>query len=246
MTKNKIASTAIIGDNVTIGENTEIMDHVIIHDNVSIGANCKIYPFVVIGSDPQDYSFKPEDNSSVTIGDFNIIREYVSIHTGVGLDSETKIGNHNFIMSYCHIAHNAVVGDHVTLTNSVQVGGHSHIEDYVNIGGLTAIHQNCRVGKHAMISGMSATSKDLPPYMIFGLIPAVGASINRIGLKRHNFSSEVLRELNKAYKIIYKMKLSLPSAIARLEEECEQLEEIKYLINFLKSSKRGIKLDRTY
>ncbi len=239
-----IAKSAQISDSVQIGEGTEIGEGVIIRDSVKIGANCKIFPYAVIGEAPQDYSFKGE-KSFIEIGDNNTIREFVTVNKAVGEASVTRIGNNNYIMAYSHVAHNASIGNFVTLANSVQLAGYSAVEDYVTIGGLTAIHQGCRVGKYAMVSGMSATNKDLPPYFMYGLTPAVAASINRHGLKKHGFSAEIMNEIFKAFKIIYKTGISLPQVIERLEAELEISDEIDYLIKFLKNSKRGIKLGRT-
>lgn len=240
----KIAKSAIIGNSVSIGDYSEIGEGVIIRDGVTIGKNCKIFPYAVIGEAPQDHSFAGEE-SFVEIGDNNSIREFVTINKGVGEASKTTLGNNNYIMAYSHLAHNVTVKNNVTIANSVQLAGYSFIDDYVNIGGLSAIHQGCRVGKHAMVSGMSATNKDLPPYFMFGLTPAVAATINRHGLKKYGFKNEVINEIFKAFKIIYKSGIPLPQVIERLDEELIKSEEIEYLIEFLRSSKRGIKLGRS-
>lgn len=240
----KIAKSAFIGDSVSIGDGSEIGEGVIIRDGVTIGKNCKIFPYAVIGEAPQDHSFSGEE-SFVEIGDNNTIREFVTINKGVGEGSKTILGNDNYIMAYSHLAHNVTVKNNVTIANSVQLAGYSFVDDYVNIGGLTAIHQGCKVGKLAMVSGMSATNKDLPPYFMFGLTPAIAATINRHGMKKYGFNSEVINEVFKAFKIIYKSGVPLPQAIERLDEELIKSEEIDYLIEFLKSSKRGIKLGRS-
>jgi UDP-N-acetylglucosamine acyltransferase len=239
-----VAKSAMIGKSVEIGEGTEIGEGVIIRDGVKIGSNCKIFPYAVIGEPPQDYSFKGE-TSFIEIGDNNTLREFVTINKAVGEGAKTVIGNNNYIMTYSHIAHNAAVGNYVTIANSVQIAGHSIVEDFVTIGGLAALHQGCRVGKYSMISGMSASSKDLPPYFMYGLTPAIAAAVNRHGLKKHNFSTEAINEIFKAFKLIYKSGVSLPQIIEKLEAELNPLDEIKYLIDFLKNSKRGIKLGRS-
>ena len=240
----KIAKSAVIGDSVIIGEGSEIGEGAIIRDGVSIGKNCKILPYAVIGEPAQDHSFAGEE-SFVEIGDNNTIREFVTINKAVGEGEKTFLGDNNYIMAYSHIAHNAVVENNVTIANSVQIAGHCHIDDFANIGGLTAIHQGCKVGKLAMVSGMSATNKDLPPYFMFGLTPAVAATINRHGLKKQNISAETINEIFKAFKIIYKTGIPLPQSIERLDQELIKSDQIKYLIEFLRNSKRGIKLGRT-
>lgn len=238
-----VADTATIGSNVSIGENTVISDHVVIRDNVTIGDNCKVYPYAVIGEDPQDFSFSKE-KSFVEIGDGNIIREFVTIHRAVGEGEKTIIGDNNMLMVYSHVAHNCKLANNIVMANNVQIGGHSVIEDYANIGGTVAIHQNCHVGKRAMVSGMSATSKDLPPYFMYMGTPAVAVGINRIGLQRAEVPQEAINELFKAFKVVYKSGLSIQNAVAKLEAELKQYNEIKELVEFIKSSKRGIKTSR--
>jgi UDP-N-acetylglucosamine acyltransferase len=242
-TNVQIAATAIIGDSVTIGDNSSIADYAIIRNGVSIGANCKIYPHVIIGEDPQDFSFTKEA-TYVEIGNNNVFREFVTVHKAVGADNKTCIGDNNFFMVSSHVGHNCIIGHNNTFANGVQLAGYVEISDHVTIGGLTAIHQHCRVGDYAMISGLSATNKDLPPYFIYGLIPAVAASINRRGLQKAGFSQELRNELLKAFKIIYKSREAVSTSIVRLESELHPYPEIQNLIKFLKSSKRGIKTSR--
>ena len=240
----KIAKSASIDESVSIGEGTEIGEGVVIRKGVSIGKNCKIYPYAVIGEDPQDYSFHGEE-SFVKIGDNNRIREFVTINKAVGEGESTELGDNNYLMAYSHVAHNAKIHNNVTIANSVQLAGHTIVEDFVNIGGLTAIHQGCRVGKLAMVSGMSATNKDLPPYFMFGLTPAIAATINRHGLKKHGADNDAMNEIFKAFKIIYRSGVSLPQVIEKLKVENFKSAEVKYLISFLSDSKRGIKLGRS-
>lgn len=239
-----IAKSAQIASSAEIGEGCEIGEGVIIRDGVKIGANCKIFPYAVIGEPPQDYSFKGEP-SFVEIGSGNVIREFVTVNKAVGEGAKTVIGNNNYFMAYSHVAHNAEVGNSVTIANSVQLAGYSVIEDFVTIGGLAAIHQGCRVGKYVMLSGMSATNKDLPPFFMYGLTPAFAAAVNRHALKKHGFKKEVMNEIFSAFKLIYKNGTPMPQIIQRLEAELKPFDEIKYLIDFLKNSKRGIKLGRT-
>ena len=235
----KISPRAVIGEDVIIGDNTEIKEYVIIRNGTRIGSNCTIYPHAVIGEDPQDFSFSGE-NSFVEIGNNNIIREFVSIHRAVGEAKKTIVGDNNLLMAYMHLAHNAQIGNNVIIANSTQIGGHSIIEDYAVLSANVAIHQNCRVGRGVIMSGMSATNQDIPPFFMYAGIPAIAISLNRLGLKKLKNSPESRNELFKAFKIIFKSELALQNIVSELEK-LEPHREIKELVDFLKNSKRGIK-----
>lgn len=239
----QIAPTAVIGNNVEIGENTVISDYVVIRDNVSIGANCKIYSHSVIGEDPQDFSYKGE-TSYVEIGDDNLIREYVSIHRATGEGEKTIIGNGNMIMAYCHVGHNCIIGNKNIMANAVQLAGHVTIQDQVTIGGLSAIHQNCRIGRLSMLSGMAGVTQDVPPFFIYAKAPAFAVNLNRIGIKRSGISDDARNELYKAFKIVFESPLNRLNLAQKLEDDLEGFDEIKELIEFIRSSKRGIRVIR--
>lgn len=239
----QIAATAIIEQGVEIGENTVIGDFSIIKSGVTIGSNCKISSHVVIGDVPQDRSYKNEE-SFVVIGDNNIIREFVTIHKPVGAGQLTSLGDNNFLMVASHLGHNVRLGSNVTLANNVALGGYVIVEDGATIGGGAVVHQHCRIGKLAMLSGLSATNHDALPFMIYVGIPSGGVSTNRVALKRGAYGQAVMSELMRAYKIIYSQRSSMPVILERLETELEPLAEIKYLIDFIKNSKRGIVLKR--
>ncbi len=235
----KIAPTAIIGSNVSIGDNCIISDHVIIRDGVTIGNHNHIYPFAVIGEDPQDLKYS-EETSCVEIGDYNRIREFVTIHRATGQGSRTIIGSHCFLMAYAHVGHNSKVGDHVILTNSVQLAGYVEVGDYAVIGGDASVHQHCRVGACAMLGGKSATNQDLPPFVIATGIPARGISINRHALRRASISPESIREIRKAFNVLYREANTLAASISKLETNPDP--SVQLLVSFLKQSRRGIKL----
>jgi UDP-N-acetylglucosamine acyltransferase len=235
----KVSPTAVIGEDVIIGDNTEIREYAIIRNGTKIGSNCKIYPHVVIGEDPQDFSFTGE-KSFVEIGDNNTIREFVSVHRAVGEGEKTIIGDNNFLMAYTHLAHNSIIKNNVIIANNTQIGGHSVIEDNAVLSANVAIHQNCRVGRGIIMSGMSATNQDIVPFFMYEGIPAIAIGLNRVGLKRLEVAQEVRNELHKAFKIIFKSKLALQNIISELEK-LEAHDEIKEIIEFLKNSKRGIK-----
>lgn len=256
----KIHPTSIISSKAEIGEDVEIGPYSIIEDNVKIGNGCKIGAYVhiqgyteigentkiftgaVIGSIPQDLKYKGEI-TYLKIGKNNVIREFVTINPGTSKGEETKIGDNNLIMAYAHIAHNCVIGNNVIIANGGTLAGHVFVDDYAIIGGLVGIHQFCRIGKHSIIGGCSKVTMDIIPYITADGHPARPYGINLVGLKRRNFSKEKIEILNTAYKIIFRSNLNTSSALEKLEEMAEY-EEIREIIDFIKSSKRGIAKER--
>lgn len=239
----KIATTAIIEDDVSIGDNTVISDYVIIRKGTKIGANNKIHSHVVIGDEPQDRSYGDE-NSFVEIGNGNIIREFVTIHKAVGEGNSTKLGDNNFLMVNSHLGHNVQVGSNCTLANNVALGGYVILGNFITMGGGAVVHQNCRIGDFAMMAGLSATNHDALPYMAYVGIPSGAVSTNRIGLRRAGYKQEVLSEIMRAYKIIYSERSTTAKILSRLEAELQLIPEIQFLIEYIKSSKRGIILNK--
>ncbi|MCM8818959.1 MAG: acyl-ACP--UDP-N-acetylglucosamine O-acyltransferase [Candidatus Omnitrophica bacterium] len=256
----KIHPTAIIEKDVVIGEDVEIGPYVVIEGKVKIGNNCKIGPYVhiegyteigdntkiftgaVIGSIPQDLKYKGEI-TYLKIGKNNIIREFVTINPGTSKGEETIIGDNNLLMAYSHVAHNCRIGNNVIIANYVGLAGHVIIEDFVVLGGFVGIHQFCKIGKHSIIGGCSKVTMDIIPYITADGHPARPYGINIIGLKRRNFSKEKIELLNTAYKIIFKSGLNTSDALKKLEE-MNNCQEIQTIIEFIKSSERGIAKER--
>ena len=237
----KIDHFAHIAGKVVIGDGCWIGPHVVIMDNVKIGKNCKIYPGAIIGGEPQDYKYAGEE-TFVEIGDDVVIREYVTINRGTFNSGRgtTKIGNNCMIMSYCHVAHDCHIAANVILTSYVGVAGVVDIDEYTIIGGLSAIHQFARVGAHCMISGGTVTSKDIPPYIIAGKRPVAFGGVNIIGLRRRGFSNEKIDEIREIYKVIYYSGLNTTDACNKIESDFKESPEKRYIVDFIKSSKRGI------
>jgi UDP-N-acetylglucosamine acyltransferase len=245
-TKAKIASNVKIGPYSVIGPNVEINEDTIIHSHVSIsghtkiGKENKIYPFASIGNDPQDLKYNKEETKLV-IGDKNTIREYVTINPGtLGGGGETKIGNNCLFMISSHVAHDCLVGNNVIIANNVPLGGHAIIEDNVVIGGNSAVQQFTRIGKMAMIGGMTGVLHDVIP---FGLSTGNRNSLqglNLIGLRRAKFENKDILELNKAYKEIFATK-NLTENISKLNGSYQNNPLIKEVIKFItKDKKRSI------
>lgn len=236
----EIGPYSIIEENVVIGSGTVIGPHVVIQPYVTIEPDCQIFQYAAIGAPPQSLKFKGE-KSDVKIGRGSIVREFVTIHRGTEFGGGlTEIGEDNFLMAYTHIAHDCKTGRKVVMSNNTTLGGHITIGDNATIGGLVAIHQFVRIGDHAFVGGKSAVVKDIPPYVIAAGDRAKLHGLNSVGLKRFGFSQETLLLLKKAYRIIFRIGLTMNEAIERVKEEVEQVPEVVNLIDFIKSSQRGI------
>lgn len=253
-----IHPTAIIAPGVRIGSNVVIepyvvilSPHVILEDDViikshvyidgytTIGSGTTIYPGASIGTKTQDLKYRGE-TTFVKIGKHCTIREFVTINSSCHDNTIVEIGNHCLIMAYCHVAHNCIVGERVIMSNNATLAGHVTVEDHAIIGGMTPIHQFVRIGRYAMVGGMSRVTHDIPPYTIGGGIPYKFGGLNIIGLKRHGFSLEIRRELSKAFKLLYRSQLHFDAAIERMEQELKPLEEIQHFIQFCRQTKRGL------
>jgi UDP-N-acetylglucosamine acyltransferase len=235
-----IGPFSVIGDHVIIGEGTQIMPHVVIDPYVEIGANCRIFQYAAIGAAPQALKFNNEE-TWVKIGSGCIIREFVTIHRGTAEGGGlTQVGDGCLLMAYTHVAHDCKVGRSVVMSNNATLAGHIHIGDHASIGGLVAIHQFVRVGEYAFVGGKSAVVKDIPPYVLAAGDRATLHGLNQIGLKRHGFSDATISQLKKAYRIIFRIGLTLNEAFQRVAAEVEPSPEVNNFIEFIKSSERGI------
>lgn len=236
----EIGPYSIIGSDVVIGKNTVIGPHTVIDDYTRIGEGCRIFQFCSIGAPPQDLKFGGE-KTRVVIGNFNTIREFVTIHRSTIADiGVTQIGNHNLIMAYCHVAHNCKLGNHIIMSNVATLAGHIHVEDYAIISGLSGVHQFTRIGAHSFIGGASGVARDVPPYTLANGNHAKLFGLNLIGLQRRNFSDETIKALKDAYKIIFRSDLLLEAALEKAQKEVEDLPEVRHFLTFIKNSERGV------
>ncbi len=233
----EIGPYCIIGPDVELGSKTKLHSHVSIIGNTKIGTNNEIFPFVSIGTDPQDLKYKGEKNS-IIIGNNNKFREYVNINPGTEQGGTvTKIGNNNLLMVYCHVAHDCNLGDNIVLANNVQVGGHVIIQDNAIVGGSCAIHQFSRIGKLAMVGGMTGVLSDIIP---FGL--SLGnrnnlVGLNLIGLRRAKFSNDDIKILQKSYDLIFSNQ-NFRSNIDNLYADLKDNKYVKIIIDFINSDKK--------
>ena len=233
----KVGPYSVIGANVEIDENTVIQSHVSIIGNTKIGKNNKIYPYASIGNDPQDLKFEGEE-TKLEIGNFNKIREYVTINPGTnGGGGLTKVGNNCLFMVSAHIAHDCFVGDNVILANNVPLGGHAHIEDNVIIGGNSAVQQFTRVGRSAMIGGMCGVVRDIIPYGIAHGNRSILQGLNLIGLRRKNISNQDIMILSDAYKQIFKNE-NLTENLNILSKELRKHELVNEVVGFIEKDKK--------
>lgn len=236
----QIGAYSVIGDHVSIGSGTVIGPHVVIQSYTTIGPECRIFQFAAIGAVPQSLKFAGEE-TYVKIGSRCTIREFVTVHRatadGGGI---TEIGDDCLLMAYTHVAHDCRIGKKVIFSNNATLAGHITVGDYATIGGLVAIHQFVKIGSHAFIGGKSAVVKDIPPYVIAAGDRAKLYGLNQVGLRRHNFSPNALAALKKAYRIIFRIGLTLNEAVERAYAEVEQTEEVKAFMDFITSSNRGL------
>ncbi|MFA5181700.1 MAG: acyl-ACP--UDP-N-acetylglucosamine O-acyltransferase [Syntrophales bacterium] len=236
----EIGPYSIIGPDVNIGKNTIIGPHVVIDSQTDIGEGCRIFQFSSIGAVPQDLKFKGEATRTI-IGNYNTIREYVTIHRATSADiGVTIMGDYNLLMAYCHVAHNCKLGNRIVMANAANLAGHIHIEDNAIIGGLTGIHQFTRIGAHCIIGGCSAVAKDVPPFVMASGNTAKLYGLNMIGLKRRNFSPETIQSLKQAYRFVFRSSLLLKTAIAKVKTEVADIPEVRQFIDFIENSQRGI------
>ena len=241
----KIASNVVIEPfttihkDVVIKEGTWIGSNVTIMEGARIGKNCKIFPGAVISAIPQDLKFEGEE-TTVVIGDNTVIRECVTINRGTVDRYKTVIGSHVLLMAYVHIAHDCIIGDHSILANAVQVAGHVVMDDYAYIGGMSALHQFVKVGEHAMISGGSLVRKDVPPYIRAAREPLGYSGINSIGLRRRGYSNEKINEIQEIYRVIYLSGMNNSAALDKIELIMAPSKERDEILNFVRTSERGI------
>jgi UDP-N-acetylglucosamine acyltransferase len=231
---------SIIGPDVEIGAGTVIGPHVVIARSTRIGCNNRIYQFATIGEDCQDKKYHGE-TTYLEIGDHNIIREGCTLHRGTVQDkSLTRIGNHNLLMAYVHIAHDCIVGDHTVFANNATLGGHVQVADWAILGGYTLVHQFCQIGGHAFCGTGSVVLKDIPAYVMVNGNSAKAHGINSDGLRRRNFSDEQINTIRRAYRILYREGHSAAEAIEQIAALVDESPVLLPLLESLRGSTRGI------
>jgi UDP-N-acetylglucosamine acyltransferase len=234
----KIGPWTVIGANTEIGSGTVVFPHAIVGPNTKIGRNNQIHPFSVIGGDPQDTAYHGEETFLV-IGDHNIMREYVTSRGSVHGDRTTRIGNNNWIFAYCHIGHDCHVGNHILFTNNATLAGRVTVDDHAKLGAFTAVHQFCRVGSHSFITRGALVNHDVLPYVMVTSHTSETRGLNLIGLQRSGFSEDTIRQLKRAYNIIFRRSLKLVEIVDELKVLAQESPEVSLFVDLIQNSDRG-------
>jgi len=236
----EIGPFSVVGPEVAIGESTVVGAHVVLAGRTTLGRNNRIFPFASIGDIPQDRKYTGAATRTV-IGDANVTREFVPVNAGTSQDRGiTTIGNGNLLLAYSHVAHDCVVGDGTTFSNNAQLAGHVVVGDHAVLGGFVGVHQFCRIGAHAMVAAGSIVLQDVPPYVTAAGYPAKPHGTNSEGLRRRGFPADDIAAIKRAYKTLYRSKLTLEAARERIAAEIEHVPALKLLAAFLDTPGRGI------
>ncbi|MDD5035199.1 MAG: acyl-ACP--UDP-N-acetylglucosamine O-acyltransferase [Methylococcaceae bacterium] len=231
---------SVIGANVRIDAGTMVGPHVVIKGPTHIGKDNRIFQFASVGEDPQDKKYHGE-STRLEIGDRNIIREYCTLHRGTAHDKGvTAIGDDNLLMAYTHVAHDCSVGNQVIMANAASLAGHVVVEDYAILGGFSLVHQFCKIGPYSFSAMGSVITRDIPPYVMVGSRPTKPHGINSVGLERQGFSPEAIRQIRKAYKIVYMSGMKLEDAIRMLAQMTVETPELQRMVEFLRHTGRSI------
>lgn len=235
----EIGAFAIVGEGCTIGAGSVIAPRATLERNVTLGSSVNVGIGTVLGGAPQDLKYTGEE-TTVEIDDGTVIREYATINRGTAHSFKTTVGKNCLLMSYVHIGHDCRIGNNVILSNVVQLAGHVAIEDRAIISGMSAVHQFARIGRHSFIGGMSRVSKDIPPFLKAVGNPVKLYGLNTVGLQRSGMDEATIRELKRAYRLLFRSDLNVTQAIERAQNELEPLPEVKELIRFVEASERGV------
>ncbi len=235
----EIGPFCVVGEHVTIGARTKLLAHVVVNGFTTIGDDSRIHPFCSIGAPSQDRKYHGEV-AYTTIGSRTEIREYVSVHRATGKSEITSVGDDTLLLAYVHIAHNCRIGNHVTMSSTAQLAGHVIVEDHVTIGGQTGVHQFVRIGEFAMVGGISKITRDVPPYFLVEGNPATPYGLNKVGLRRAEFTPDILAELKECYSIMYRSGHNISQA-AEAMRGLVRSDRGRHLLAFIDApTERGI------
>ncbi len=230
---------AYVDENTEIGDGTRVMAQATVLSGARIGKNCVIFPHATVSGIPQDLKFKGEDTTAI-IGDNTTIRECVTVNRGTASKGFTKVGSNCLIMAYSHVAHDCEINNNVILGNAVQLAGEVEIDDFAILSGGALVHQFSRIGAHVMIQGGSKIPKDIPPYVMVGREPIVYVGLNVVGLRRRGFTSERINSIQEVYRYLYMSGYNVTQAAERIEKELPAGEDRDHILEFIRSSSRGI------
>ena len=241
----EVGPYSVIGANVRIGAGTSIGSHVVLSGPMTIGRDNQIFPYAALGAISQDKTAKPDDPTSVVIGDGNVIREFVTIQRGTMKEyeskrGETRIGDRNWIMNYCHIAHDCTVGDDTIFANNASLAGHVEIGDWAILGGYTLVYQFCRIGAHAFTAFSAGVAGDIPPFVMVQGNPAEPRAINKEGLRRRKFDPADVEAIEEAYKLIYRSGKLMAEVRTELEPMAQANAHVQRMLDFIRTGKRPL------
>lgn len=234
-----IGPYCIVGAGVRLGARCRLHSHVVIDGNTGLGSENEVFPFACLGLKTQDLKWKG-GVTRVEIGDRNVFREYVTVHSATSDGGITRVGSDNHFLAYVHLAHDVDVGSHVVMSNVATLAGHVVVGDHAVIGGLAAVHQFCRIGSFAMIGGCSKVVQDVPPYMMADGNPAETRFVNKVGLERNGFPPETVKSLIGAFKIFFKEGLTTSNALTKAAAELPPSPALEHLLSFIRTTERGI------
>lgn len=235
-----IGPYCVVGEGVAIGDGARLESHVVVGERTTIGAGCVISPMASLGGAPQDLKYQGEP-TSLEMGARNRVREFVTVNRGTpGGGGVTKVGDDNLFMAYAHVAHDCVVGSRTIFANGATLAGHVDVGDDATVGAYSGVHQFCRVARFAFVGGYSVVTQDALPWVLTVGNRATSHGVNVVGLKRRGYPAEVVEAIKKCYMTLFRSRLLLEDAMARVESELGHLEEIRYFLEFVRTSKRGV------
>jgi UDP-N-acetylglucosamine acyltransferase len=235
----EIGAFCVVGPNVRMGANCRLHSHVVVDGHTTMGRGNEIFPFTTIGLRTQDLKWKGGRTYTV-IGDNNVFRESVTVHSATGDGEVTRIGSNNNILAYCHVAHNCELGNGIIMSNSTGLAGHVIIEDYAVFGGMTGVHQFCRIGRMSMVGGCSRINQDVCPFTLVNGNPPSAVGLNKVGIERRGLDAETQAALKEAYRVLFRGNLTLEAATARIAGILPGNTELQHLTEFIGKSERGI------
>lgn len=237
----RIGAFAVIGDEVELGDGCILDHHAIVQGPARLGKQNHVYPFAAVGGDPQDLTYKGE-RVTLEVGDHNEFREFATVNRGtVKGGGVTRVGSHNLVMSYAHIAHDCVIGNHTIFVNGATLAGHVTVGDYAQIGAFCPVHQFCRIGKYSYIAAHTVITQDVPPYS--KIVAPRGTrcyGVNSVGLERQGFSPDRIKAIEKAYRFLLRSKLNTSQALEKIRGTLSDSEDVLNLIRFIESAERGL------
>lgn len=237
-----IGAYAVVGDDVELGEECVLEHHAVVHGPSKLGRKNHLYPFCIVGGDPQDLTYHGE-RVSLEVGDANEFREYCTVNRGtVKGGGVTRVGSHNLVMAYAHIAHDCIVGDHTIFVNGATLAGHVTVEDYATVGAFCPVHQFCRIGKYSYIAAHTVITQDVPPFSkVVAPRETRCYGVNRVGLERQGFSAERIGTIESAFRLLLRSKLNTAQALERMRAELTGSEDVAELVRFIEATgERGL------